>query len=73
MLSPSDLEFIKSLRNDPRWDRVLKQLKQDPPTYRPSDDSEDKLVHGFIYKSGAYEENKRILTILGVKNDASRD
>lgn len=64
MLSPSDLEFIRSLASDPRWARVLDFLEKEPPTYRPSDDPEDKVINGFIYKSGEYEENKRILKIL---------
>lgn len=65
MLSNSHKQFIKSLEEDPRWESLLKELEQQFPTYRPSDDvEEEKLKSIFIYKSGVYNENQRILKLL---------
>lgn len=72
---PLDNKFLVDLSVDPRWEKILKYLEKTPPTYAPNEDIEDaKLKSDFIYKSGTFNENKRILTILrGIKNDASHD
>ena len=72
---PLDNKFLKDLSADPRWVEVLRYLEKKPPTYTPSEDiEEEKLKSGFIYESGVFNENKRILTILrGIQNDASHD
>jgi hypothetical protein len=68
-------KFLTDLSADPRWEETLKYLEKTPPTYAPDEDAEDeKLKSKFIYESGIFNENKRILTILrGIKNDASHD
>lgn len=72
---PLDNEFLIDLNVDPRWREIIKYLEKKPPTYSPNEDIEDeKLKSQFIYESGVFNENKRILTLLrGIKNDASHD
>lgn len=65
MLSNDHKQFLRSLEADPRWESLLKELEQQFPIYRPSDDvEEEKLKSIFIYKSGTYNENQRILKLL---------
>jgi hypothetical protein len=76
LLSDSDKRFLKELSSDPRWNRVIDSLRKTPPTYRPDDDIEDeKLKSKFIYESGMFNENSRVIKILtqGIENDANRD
>lgn len=65
MLSVSEKRFLIDLRADPRWEAVLKYLERKPPTYTPSEDiEEEKLKSKFVYESGQFKENDRVLKIL---------
>lgn len=64
-MNPKQVEFLRSIKEDPRWIEILNELERIPPTYRPDDDTEEaKLEAKFKYESGVYRENQRILQIL---------
>lgn len=68
MLSSEEKNFLTSLSVDPRWERILKSLEKKAPVYRPDDDvPDDKQKSKFIYDSGVFNENDRILKMLRSK------
>jgi hypothetical protein len=65
VLSPNELRFLSDLSADPRWKSILDYLEKSPPTYTPSEDTEEqKLVNKLLIDNGAYNENQRLLKIL---------
>jgi len=69
--SPSEIQYLKGLQADSRWQSILGKIGQDS-VYRFKPSGDDKQIYKWMYESGRMDAIDNVLALLSGQLEENR-